>query len=84
MEIDRELLKGSISLLLLNLLSRGEMYGYQILQTAAVRSIRAPNCSSRTRPSQKRGRRVAAAAAQPAGRLPAGWRLRFLLLRAGT
>jgi PadR family transcriptional regulator PadR len=38
MEIDRELLKGSISLLLLNLLSRGEMYGYEILQAAAVRS----------------------------------------------
>ena len=31
MEIDRELLKGSISLLLLNLLSRREMYGYEIL-----------------------------------------------------
>ena len=38
MQIDRELLKGSISLLLLNLLSRGEMYGYEILQAAAVRS----------------------------------------------
>ena len=38
MEIDRELLKGSISLLLLNLLSRGEMYGYEILQAAAVRT----------------------------------------------
>jgi PadR family transcriptional regulator, regulatory protein PadR len=38
MEIDRELLKGSISLLLLNLLSRREMYGYEILQAAAVRS----------------------------------------------
>jgi len=38
MVIDRELLKGSISLLLLNLLSRGEMYGYEILQAAAVRS----------------------------------------------
>lgn len=41
MEIDRELLKGSISLLLLNLLSRGEMYGYAILQAAAVRSANA-------------------------------------------
>ena len=41
MEIDRELLKGSISLLLLNLLSRGEMYGYEILQAAAVRSANA-------------------------------------------
>jgi PadR family transcriptional regulator PadR len=40
MEIDRELLKGSISLLLLNLLSRGEMYGYQILEAAAVRSAK--------------------------------------------
>ena len=38
MEIDRELLKGSISLLLLNLLSRGEMYGYEILQEASRRS----------------------------------------------
>jgi PadR family transcriptional regulator, regulatory protein PadR len=38
MEIDRELLKGSISLLLLNLISRGEMYGYEILQAAAMRS----------------------------------------------
>ena len=41
MEIDRELLKGSISLLLLNLLSRGEMYGYEILQAASVRSANA-------------------------------------------
>lgn|SRR5689334_22800713 len=38
MEIDRELLKGSISLLLLSLLSRGEMYGYEILQEASRRS----------------------------------------------
>ena len=38
MEIDREFLKGSISLLLLNLLSRGEMYGYEILQEASRRS----------------------------------------------
>jgi PadR family transcriptional regulator PadR len=41
MEIDRELLKGSISLLLLNLLWRREMYGYEILQAAAVRSANA-------------------------------------------
>jgi PadR family transcriptional regulator PadR len=41
LEIDRELLKGSISLLLLNLLSRGEMYGYEMLQAAAVRSANA-------------------------------------------
>ncbi len=41
MEIDRELLKGSISLLLLNLLSRGEMYGYEILQEASRRSAQA-------------------------------------------
>ena len=41
MEIDRELLKGSISLLLLSLLSRGEMYGYEILQEAARRSANA-------------------------------------------
>jgi PadR family transcriptional regulator, regulatory protein PadR len=36
-EIDRELLKGSISLLLLSLLSRGEMYGYEMLQEASRR-----------------------------------------------
>ena len=41
MEIDREFLKGSISLLLLNLLSRGEMYGYEILQEAKRRSSNA-------------------------------------------
>ncbi|MGI8741404.1 MAG: PadR family transcriptional regulator [Bryobacteraceae bacterium] len=41
MNIDRELLKGSISLLLLNLLSRGEMYGYEILQEASRRSAQA-------------------------------------------
>jgi PadR family transcriptional regulator PadR len=41
MEIEREFLKGSISLLLLNLLSRGEMYGYEILQEAARRSANA-------------------------------------------
>jgi PadR family transcriptional regulator PadR len=38
MQIDREFLKGSISLLLLNLLSRGDMYGYEILQEASRRS----------------------------------------------
>jgi len=37
-DIDRELLKGSISLLLLSLLSRGEMYGYEIFQEASRRS----------------------------------------------
>ena len=41
MDIDRELLKGSISLLLLNLLTRGEMYGYEILQEASRRSAQA-------------------------------------------
>ena len=40
MEIDRQLLKGSISLLLLNLLSRGDMYGYEILQEASRRSAK--------------------------------------------
>jgi PadR family transcriptional regulator PadR len=41
MEIDRELLKGSISLVLLTLLSRGEMYGYEIMQEASRRSANA-------------------------------------------
>src|SRR6266436_5054016 len=41
MDIDRELLKGSISLLLLNLLSRGELYGYEIIQEASRRSANA-------------------------------------------
>jgi len=41
MEIDTQFLKGSIGLLLLNLLSRGEMYGYEILQEAARRSANA-------------------------------------------
>ena len=41
MEIDPEFLKGSISLLLLSLLSRGEMYGYEILQEAGRRSASA-------------------------------------------
>jgi PadR family transcriptional regulator, regulatory protein PadR len=40
-EIDSQFLKGSIGLLLLNLLSRGEMYGYEILQEAARRSSNA-------------------------------------------
>lgn len=40
-QIDREFLKGSISLLLLNLLSRSEMYGYEILRAAASRSANA-------------------------------------------
>jgi PadR family transcriptional regulator, regulatory protein PadR len=39
--IEREFLKGSISLLLLNLLSRGDMYGYEILQEASRRSANA-------------------------------------------
>ena len=38
MDIDAQFLKGSIGLLLLNLLSRGEMYGYEILQEASRRS----------------------------------------------
>jgi PadR family transcriptional regulator, regulatory protein PadR len=41
MEIDPEFLKGSIRLLLLSLLSRGEMYGYEILQEASRRSANA-------------------------------------------
>src|SRR5262245_5295799 len=41
MEIDRELLKGRISLLLLNLLSRDEIYGYGIRQAAALVSANA-------------------------------------------
>jgi PadR family transcriptional regulator PadR len=41
LEIDRQLLKGSISLLLLHLLSRGAMYGYEILQDASRRSANA-------------------------------------------
>jgi PadR family transcriptional regulator, regulatory protein PadR len=41
MEIDSELLKGSVSLLLLNLISRGEMYGFEILQEASARSANA-------------------------------------------
>ena len=41
MNIDRQFLKGSISLLLLHLLSRGEMYGYEILAEASRRSANA-------------------------------------------
>ena len=41
MDIGREFLKGSVSLLLLHLLSRGEMYGYEILQEASRRSANA-------------------------------------------
>ena len=41
MGIEREFLKGSISLLLLNLLSRGDMYGFEILQEASRRSANA-------------------------------------------
>jgi PadR family transcriptional regulator PadR len=41
MDIDAQFLKGSIGLLLLNLLSRGEMYGYEILQEASRRSANA-------------------------------------------
>jgi PadR family transcriptional regulator, regulatory protein PadR len=37
-DIESQFLKGSIGLLLLNLLSRGEMYGYEILQEASRRS----------------------------------------------
>jgi PadR family transcriptional regulator, regulatory protein PadR len=40
-DIETQFLKGSISLLLLNLLSRGEMYGYEILQEASRRSAKA-------------------------------------------
>jgi PadR family transcriptional regulator, regulatory protein PadR len=40
-DIDSQFLKGSIGLLLLHLLSRGELYGYEILQEAARRSANA-------------------------------------------
>lgn len=43
METDREPLKASISLPLLNLLSRGEMYDHEILQAAAVRGAKRSN-----------------------------------------
>jgi PadR family transcriptional regulator PadR len=38
MGFDRELLKGSIALLLLKLLSERDMYGYEIIQEASRRS----------------------------------------------
>jgi PadR family transcriptional regulator PadR len=38
MELDRELLKGSINLLILRLLSHRDMYGYEIIQEASRRS----------------------------------------------
>ena len=38
MTFDRELLKGSISLLILKLLSERDMYGYEIIQETARRS----------------------------------------------
>ncbi len=41
MDIESQFLKGSIGLLLLNLLSRREMYGYEILQEASRRSANA-------------------------------------------
>lgn len=38
MDFDRQLLKGSIAILLLKLLSEREMYGYEIIQEARRRS----------------------------------------------
>jgi len=38
MELDRELLKGSINLLIFRLLSQRDMYGYEIIQEASRRS----------------------------------------------
>ena len=38
MDFDRELLKGSIAILLLKMLSEREMYGYEIIQEASRRS----------------------------------------------
>lgn len=38
MKIDKSLLSGSTTLLILKLLSEGEMYGYQMIQTLAQRS----------------------------------------------
>ena len=38
MDIDSQFLKGSIGLLLLNLLSQREMYGFEILQESSRRS----------------------------------------------
>jgi PadR family transcriptional regulator PadR len=41
MELDRELLKGSINLLILRLLSQRDMYGYEIIHEASRRSEKA-------------------------------------------
>ncbi|HYX69261.1 MAG TPA: helix-turn-helix transcriptional regulator [Terriglobales bacterium] len=41
MEFDRELLKGSIALLILKLLSQRDMYGYEIIQESRRRSEQA-------------------------------------------
>lgn len=38
MDVDKELLKGSISLLVLKLLSQGDMYGYQIIKQLGLLS----------------------------------------------
>jgi hypothetical protein len=38
MQFDRELLKGSIALLILKLLSERDMYGYEIIQESVRRS----------------------------------------------
>src|SRR5215471_17974908 len=38
MEIDKELLKGSINLMILRLLSQRDMYGYELIQEASRRS----------------------------------------------
>ncbi len=38
MEIDRELLRGSINLLILRLLTQRDMYGYEMIQEASRRS----------------------------------------------
>jgi PadR family transcriptional regulator, regulatory protein PadR len=48
LEIDSQFLRGSISLLLLHLLSRGELYGYEILQEASRRSVNAFNLKEGT------------------------------------
>lgn len=53
MEVDRELLKGSISLLSLNLLSRGERYGYEILQAAVVRRVPTRSNSTKARSTRR-------------------------------
>ena len=41
MRVDKELSKGSHELIILKLLSRGDMYGYQIVQQMALLSDRA-------------------------------------------